>query len=137
MNYESLLRKWVLHAFLSNENTYFKEVDRRLTAAGIPPERAAVFHKLALEEVQRIASGPDVLTAARNAYTAAYSKEELKGFTDFFASPLGRVYLDKGSEITQAISVVLHPRMGTTQAELDKLLAGFLRQEAPPVDAGR
>lgn len=129
MKYEEGVKKSLLLWLKVHERAFFKELDDKLIVQGVDPQRLDVFHQKVIDEMLSMVGGTETLGTMAEAYKTAFSKEELKGLSQFYATPLGRVYLEKMPEIGHIFGTSVGPRLNLFRGQMEGMAVVFEMEE--------
>jgi hypothetical protein len=129
MKYDEGVKKSLLLWLKAHERAFFKEIDDKLVAQGVDRQRLAVFHQRVIDEILSTVAGTETLGMMAEAYKTAFSKEELKGLAQFYATPLGRVYLEKRPELGHILGSSVGPRLNLFRGQMEGMAIAFEMEE--------
>jgi hypothetical protein len=98
-------------------------------AKGADAEAVAAFQQKAMEAMVDAINIPGLKNDLAQIYSEAFTKDELRGISDFYGTPAGIAMVEKQPEISQKLNAVMMPRMMAAMPKIQAMAKEFAAEQ--------
>lgn len=107
-----------------------KQMAAGMGATGADAEAIGAFQQKAMEVMLDAMNMPGLKGELAQIYSETFTKDELRGISDFYGTPAGMAMVEKQPDISQKLNAVIMPRMMAAMPKVQALAKEFAAEQA-------
>lgn len=128
MNFEAMMDRMLAGSKKAQIGMVEKMMEQ-FKRPGADIDAAVTMQRKMIDELLGAVSGPGLKDDMARIYSEVFTKEELQGLADFYATPLGQNLNDKQPEIQEKLTAVMMPRMMSAMPKVQKMMRDFAAEQ--------
>lgn len=128
----------MMSRIVDQQKTAMATMMRRAPVGGnVDPEALAAFQKKTMDVMFDAMDLPGMKNDMVKAYSEIFSKDELRGLSDFYGTPAGQAMIDKQPAISQKMNEMMMPRMMAVMPKIQEMGKQFGAEQAAKAAAAK
>lgn len=99
-------------------------------------EDMAAFQKKTMDMIFEAMNFPEMKNDMAKVYSETFTRDELRGLSDFYSTPAGQAMVEKQPEIAQKLNEMMMPRMMAAMPKIQAMGKEFAAEQAAKRRAG-
>lgn len=121
----------MMSRIVEQQKTAMASMTRQMAAGrpGMDNPEVAELQKKTMDVLFEAMDLPGMKNDMVKAYSEIFSKDELRGLSDFYGTPAGQAMVDKQPEISQRMNALMMPRMMAAMPKIQEMQKAFAAEQ--------
>lgn len=107
-----------------------RQMSRGAGANGVDREEMAAFQKKTMDVLFEAMNFAEMKGDMAKLYSEIFTRDELRGLSDFYSTPAGQAMVDKQPEVAQKLNALMMPRMMAAMPKVQAMGREFAAEQA-------
>lgn len=129
MHFETMLDR-TLAAVRKQQSAMLDRMIPPSAQLGVDRDAMLAHQKKMVDLMMSAFNGAELKPDMAKAYSEVFTKQELQGLSDFYASPLGETFTDKQPKLAEKMNQVIVPRMMAMMPKVQQMTRDFMAEQS-------
>jgi uncharacterized protein len=134
MHFEKMIDR-TLEGVKRQQQSMMEKMSGQMAGPGTNREELVAFQKKMVDEMMSAISGAEMKAEVARVYSEVFSKEELQGLANFYASPVGEAFSDKQPLVAEKMQEHMMTRMMAMMPKVQQMGREFAAAQKAKRDA--